>query len=185
MYWGGEEDGGPAGGEIADHVPHLEPAPRIEAGGRLVEEEHGEPADQARSQVEAPLHPTREGSRSAVGGHHKVEYIDELRRPALHLRPREVVEPADDLQVLARRQLRLDRAGLAGEPDAAAHRRRLVDDVEALDAGAPAIGPGQGGADAHRRGLAGTIGTKHPEHGPGRHREVDAAQGLDGPKGLA
>ena len=46
----------PSATTCADRRPHLAAAPRVEAGGRLVEEEHARPADQAGRDVEPAAH---------------------------------------------------------------------------------------------------------------------------------
>ena len=65
---GGEEDGRP----VVVEGPHLLPdrfaADRVEAGGRLVEEEHARLVDEGRGEVEAALHPARVAADAAVGG---------------------------------------------------------------------------------------------------------------------
>ena len=53
---GGEEQGGAVAHEVAQHVPQLDAAARVEAGGRLVEEEHRRRGDQARGEVEPAPH---------------------------------------------------------------------------------------------------------------------------------
>jgi hypothetical protein len=55
----GQEDGDAAGREIADAVPHLAAAARVEPGGGLVEEDHLRRPDQRHGQVEAPAHSAR------------------------------------------------------------------------------------------------------------------------------
>jgi hypothetical protein len=53
----GEKERRPARDELADDVPHGEAAPGIEAGGRLIQEEHRRAVDEARGEVEAAAHP--------------------------------------------------------------------------------------------------------------------------------
>jgi hypothetical protein len=98
---------------------------------------------------------------------------------------RQVVEPADHLQVLGPGQVLVDRRVLAGEADLGAQLRRLADDVEAGDAGAAAVGREQRGEDADRGRLAGAVRPQQPEHGAGRHREVDPVERAHRPVGLA
>jgi hypothetical protein len=44
----GQQQRRAAGGQLADHVPHAEPAARVEPGRRLVEEQHGRGRRRAR-----------------------------------------------------------------------------------------------------------------------------------------
>ena len=54
---GGEQDGDPGRGELADDLPHGATAARVQAGGGLVEEDHPGLADQGHRQVEPSSHP--------------------------------------------------------------------------------------------------------------------------------
>ena len=57
----GEQDGLTVVVQLAEDLPHRDPALRIEAGGRLVEEEDGGPVHD-RSRHHQPLgHPARQG----------------------------------------------------------------------------------------------------------------------------
>ena len=84
---GGEEDGG----ALVVERPHLLPdrlaADRVEAGGRLVEEEHPRLVDQRRGEVEAALHPARVGADAAVGGRDEVDPLEQVVGAALALAP--------------------------------------------------------------------------------------------------
>jgi hypothetical protein len=48
-------------------VPERRAALDVEAGGRLVEEEHARPVEQCERKVEAPLHAARVATDLAVG----------------------------------------------------------------------------------------------------------------------
>ena len=53
---GREEERRPFADLLADHVPHAQAAARIEAGGRLVEEQESRATDERSGEVEAPTH---------------------------------------------------------------------------------------------------------------------------------
>ena len=72
----------PAGGELLDAPPQRLPAARVEAGRRLVEEQHGRDDDQAGGEVEAAAHPARVRTGAAVGGVEQVEPGEQLVGPA-------------------------------------------------------------------------------------------------------
>ena len=55
-YWVVRKTVVAAADEPLDLVPHRQAAARIEAGGRLVEEDHLRPCDEARREVQAPAH---------------------------------------------------------------------------------------------------------------------------------
>ena len=53
---GREQQGRAVAHEVAQHVPELDPAARVQPGGRLVEEEHRRRGDQADREVEPAPH---------------------------------------------------------------------------------------------------------------------------------
>ena len=59
---GGQQHGGAGSGQEADEIPGLAASRRVEAGGRLVEEEQIGVADDAQADVEAALLAARETS---------------------------------------------------------------------------------------------------------------------------
>ena len=76
-----QDDGGAVAYEVAQLVPQPVAALRVEAGGRLVEEEHARAADEAGGEVEAAAHATGEGLHQRVGGIDEVELLEELAGP--------------------------------------------------------------------------------------------------------
>ena len=64
----GEDDGGAVAHQVAEDVPQVAAAARVEAGGGLVEEQHLGDGHQAGGQVEAPAHAARERLDQLVGG---------------------------------------------------------------------------------------------------------------------
>ena len=96
-------------------VPHVVALGRVQAGGRLVEEDHGRPADEAGGEIEPPRMPP---SRSARGG--RRPRSRPTRRAALGaVRPAlgEVEQPGDQGEVLRAGQLLVDRRVLPGQAD--------------------------------------------------------------------
>ena len=65
--------------QVADDLPDLVATPRIETGGRLVEEEQARPGEQAGREVESPSHPARVGLRRPLGGVGELEALQQLR----------------------------------------------------------------------------------------------------------
>ena len=105
----------------------------IEARGRLVEQHHGRAAGQARAEVEPAPHAAGVGGDAAVGGLGQPEALEHVGGAGLGLAHRQPVEPPDHLEVLAPGELLVDGGELAREPDPAADRQRLGDDVVAED----------------------------------------------------
>ena len=76
-----EPEGDALGDQAADHAPHALPARGVEAGGGLVQKEHGGPHDQAGGQVEAAAHAAGVALDHAVGGVVQLEEARAARRP--------------------------------------------------------------------------------------------------------
>ena len=91
----GEEHRGAAGSQLADGVPDLAAAARVEAGGGLVEEEHLGREDHARGQVEPAAHPAAEGLGLLVRGVDQAELLQQLLGPPLRAAAVEVEQPGE------------------------------------------------------------------------------------------
>ena len=173
---GGEQGRRPGRHQRPDDLPHPQPGSRVQAGGRLVQEQHLRGAHQARGQVQAALHATGVGLGRPVGRVAQAELLQQLGGAAAGLAPAQVVQPPDELQVLPAGELFLDGRRLSGQADRAAYRTRLPDDVIALDQGPAAIREQQRGQDPHGGCLARAVRAEYAEHGPARHRQVDTAK---------
>ena len=165
--------------ERLDRIPELDAAADVQSGGRLVEEQDRRPGDQRGGQVEAAAHPARIGANETVGGVGEVEGGQQLPRPGTRLPSREVVEPADHLEVLEAGQVLVHRGVLAGEPDVLAHPGGVADDVEARHARGAVVGQQQGRQDADGRRLAGAVRAEQPEDAARLDVKVDAAKRVD------
>ena len=176
---GGEQDGRPGGDPLLDHAPETQPAARVEAGRRLVEEEHRRAGDERGGEVEAAAHPARVGADQALGGIGEFELLEQLRRAHGRLALGKVVEPADHLQVLGPGQVFVDRRVLAGEADLRAQQARIALDVDPGDLGAAAVGAEQGREDADGGRLPRSVRAQQGQHAAGRGPQVDAVERLD------
>jgi hypothetical protein len=188
---GGQQDGGAVGDQLADHVPDLAPAARVEPGGGLVQAQDGGPADEAGGQVEAAAHAARVGLDRAAARVGQVEALQQLPGPGPGVAARELEQAGDQDQVLGPGQLLVDGGVLAGQADQAPDPVGLADHVEAADAGVSAVRAQQGGQDAHGRRLAGPVRAEQAEDraladgqvDPGERRglaePLDQALGLD------
>ena len=78
----GQQDRAAVADELADGVPHLTAGARVEAGGRLVEEDQRRPGDQAGGQVEPATHAAGEGGDRLGGRLLEVELLEQLRGPS-------------------------------------------------------------------------------------------------------
>ena len=137
----GQQQGHAVGDQLADDVPHADAARRVQAGRRLVEEQHRRAHHEARRQVEPAAHPAAIGASHAVGGVGEVEAVEQLGRPRPRLAAGQAAQPADHHEVLAPGQHLVDGRRLRGDADVALDLRRLGDDVEPGDP-RPAQRPG-------------------------------------------
>ena len=73
----GQQHRAAVGDEAADRVPHLAAGARVQAGGRLVEEDQRRARDQACREVEPPAHAARELRDRPVGGLLEAELLEQ------------------------------------------------------------------------------------------------------------
>ena len=174
---GGEQHRAPVGHETPDGVPHLAAGARVEAGGRLVEEDQRWPGDQAGGQVEPAAHAAGERRDRLGRGLGEVELLEQrrggrARRPAV-----DVLETGEEQEVLGRGQVLVDGGVLPG------HAEQLADDVGlpayvvTEDLGAAAVDGEQRGEHLEHGGLAGAVGTEDAEDLAAPYLEVDVVDG--------
>jgi hypothetical protein len=75
---GGQQDGGPLGDQLADHLPQRGAAGDVQPGGGLVEEDHRGTLHQRGGDVEAAAHPAGVGPRGPVTGVAELEPLEQL-----------------------------------------------------------------------------------------------------------
>jgi hypothetical protein len=90
----------------------------VESRGRLVEKENRRGDDEARSEVEPAAHPPGVGLHKTRCGIHQVEPLQEIIGPSTHFFLWQMIEPSEHLQVLAAREVLVNRSVLARQPDA-------------------------------------------------------------------
>jgi hypothetical protein len=165
----GEHDRGAAGGQVADHLPHLLPARRVQTGGRLVEEQHVRGENQAGGDVEPAAHAAGERLRRLVGRLGQAELLEQFVGALPGRRLADVEQPAEHDQVLPGAERVVDRGVLPGQADPAPHQPGLRPYVVAGDLGPAAVRPDQRAEDAYGRGLAGAVGAQQAVHGAAGH----------------
>ena len=173
---GRQQDGRPRGDAILDHLPERDPAARVEAGRRLVEEDHRRAGDERPREVEPAPHAAGVGLDEPARGVGEAEALEQLGRPLARLGAGEVVELAEEHEVLLAGEVLVDRRVLPREADLRAQLGRVGDDVEAGDASRAVVGRQQRRQDPDRRRLPGPVRAEQPEHGPGLDPEVDPGQ---------
>ena len=180
----GQQHRAALGDQVADGVPHLAAGARVEAGGRLVEEDQRRPGDQAGGQVEPAPHATGELRDLLVAGVLEAEPAEQLlggrARPLLV----DAEQPAEQVEVLAGGEVLVDRGVLPGDADQLAHHVRVLLDVDAEDLRAAAVHREQRGEHLEHRGLAGAVGSEDAEDLAAAYLQVDAVDGPQVAEGL-
>jgi hypothetical protein len=180
----GEQDRRAFGHERADHPPQLEPAPRVQAGRRLVQVQEPRTPDQARGEVEPPPHPARVRLDVFRRSVRQIEGLEQFGGSGSSGRWREAQQPTEHEQVVLPGEQLVDRGVLAGQPDQAPHLRGLPHHVEAADRGTAGVRPKERGEDPDRGGLAGAIGSEKAEDRALSGHHVDAVERTDLPERL-
>ena len=188
---GGQQDRGSLGDQVADRVPHLAAVPGVEAGRGLVEEDQCGPGDQAGREIEAAAHAAGELRDGSVGGLGQVELREQVVAGAVGLLGGQSLQATEQPQVLAGRQVLVDRRVLTGDADQLPHRVALTANVVAEDPRLAAVDRQQRRQHVQHHGLAGTVRAEHAEdltfpdgevdvvHGAVRAERLRQAAGLD------
>ena len=159
----GQEDRDTVRHELADGLPHHAAASRVEAGGRLVEEDDARVADQGHRKIEPALHAAGVGRCGLLGRGGQVELVEQPSGAPPAFGPAQMVQVRHQQQVLLGGEQLVDRGELAGNPDRVPYRRRVPGHVVACDAHLTAVCVDQCGHDLHDGGLAGAVRTQQRE----------------------
>ena len=111
--------------EPVQAVPEQVPRLRVEARGRLVEQQQVRLVDEAPGDRQAPLHPARERLHLVARALRQLHEVEELVHALPDHRPRQVEVPTVDRQVLADGQLHVQRVLLGHDADAGADPRAV------------------------------------------------------------
>ena len=174
---GGDDDGEIA--LLAQRL-HVLPQPparlRIEADGRLVEEQHAGVMDERARDLEPSFHAGRERPHQAVAPLRELDQMQHLVDPALAPRRRHAIDEAVEIEVLVHGQAIVERGLLEHHAEAAPRLQRMGDDVDAADPRGAAVGLEDGAEDVEQRGLAGAVRAEQREQLVRPHREADIVQ---------
>src|SRR5438874_2037961 len=91
----------------------------------------------------------------------------------------EVVQPPDQLGVLAAGEVRVDRRVLPSQADDRSEPGRVANDVVSGHLGSPAVGPQKRGKDPNRRGLPRAVRAEDRQDRRRHRGQVDPLQRLD------
>ena len=173
---GGEEHGAPEGADAADDLPGVAARARVEAGGRLVEEDQLGIADQRQGEVEAALLAAGEGldpRPRLLGEPDEVEHLVDPPGPRVVARV--------EVEQLHHREGGGHGALLEHDPDPGAERPRPRRGVDAEHRDAAGVTVAVALEDLDDGGLAGAVGAEQPEDLALPHREAQTADRLEAP----
>src|SRR5665647_3313730 len=134
---------------------------RVEAGVRLVQQQHARPVEDGARDGQALAHTLAVGAHDVVAAVAELEALEELRDARLA-----VVHPVHvgvEAQVLQRREVEVQHGVVRDEPDGAAHGHRVVAHVVAGDPDRAGAGREQRGEHAQHGRLAGAVGAEDAE----------------------
>ena len=173
----GEEHRGAVGGQQPDDVPDLVAAPRVEAGGRLVEEEEVRRDDQAGGDVEPPPHAAGIGLDLPARRLGEAEAAEQVLGAALASRRERPSSRASSLRFSAPVRSSSTEANWPVRLIRPAQRVGVAHHVEAEHVRRPGVGPEQRREDADHRRLAGAVRPEQAEDRAPPHGKVDAVDG--------
>ena len=116
-----QQHGAALGDQLADGVPHLAAGARVEAGGRLVEEDQRRPGDQAGGEVEPAPHASGEGVIGLEAASVRSNCSSSRCRRAAASTRLEPLEAAEEEEVLGGGEVLVDRGVLPGDAEQLAH----------------------------------------------------------------
>ena len=187
---GREEDRGAVGVAGGPQVvPEAAPADRVEAGGRLVEEQHAGAVHEAADDLELALHAARERAQrlaDVVGeADHRRQLLDALAVLGRHRAverpvPVEAVDGDVEADVLLAREMLVDARVLEDDPDVATDAFRIRIEVVTGDRDRAARLGERRGQDRDRGGLARAVRPEEGEQLAGCDIEADVVDGRGG-----
>src|SRR5207253_3302291 len=171
---GGEEDRQLAvAAEVRDDVEQLRADARVEADGRLVEEEDVRARDERAGDLEPAPFSAAVGADRPVDEVAQPDEVDELLDPPLRVARLDAPEAGVQVEVAASGQGAGDDRLLEDDAARLAGGERLSADVEASDPGRPATRADGRRQHPDRGRLAGAVGPEQSEHLAWRDLEVD------------
>ena len=163
--------------QLAKDLAHLDAGPRVEARGRLVEDQQRRIVDERVGEAQPLAHAAREGLDVGVA---LVGEADDLEQLADHRGPAgrgDAVAAREEVEVLPDAEVVVHAVEVGHVADAAADLDRVRAD---RDAGHERLARGRGeerGQDLHRRRLARAVRPDQPEDLAAADDEVDAGHG--------
>ena len=174
---GRHQDRRPPRFQRADQRPQLGPDLRVEADGRLVEQDQPRLVDEAAGQQQPPPHPAGElVDRVAAAVAQAGEVERPVDRGADVLDP---VEAGEDREVVLDGDVDVEVVELGDDAHLRARRLRFAGQLVAEHPQLALVGDRLAGQQPHRRRLAGAVGPEQAEADALRHLEVEPVDGGD------
>jgi hypothetical protein len=151
-------------GHAADQLANLVLLVRIEAVGRLVEDQDIGVVHDRLGEADAPPIPFRQRVDRLLEHALEMQQLDHFVEALAPRSRRDAARVGDKLEERARRHLGIARRAFGQVADAALRLDGLRLDVGAADEHAPRRGRQEARDDAHRRRLAGAVGPQEAEH---------------------
>ena len=162
--------------ELAHERAHPHDLARVEAAGRLVEDEHIGIPEQRLGEADALPEALREGTDRPAGMHTDPACVDDAADLATALAAIETVQTGHELEVPIDAHGAVERRGLGQVPDAPATLGVPGSHELAGDLAATAIGHERAREDLHRRGLPGAVGAQETHDRAALDVERDAVE---------
>ena len=167
----------PRDSQLADQRPELGADLRVEADGRLVEEDELRVVDEAAGQQQAAAHPAGElvdGVFAAVAQPRQVERRVDRGGDVL-----DPVEAGEDREVVLDGDVDVEVVELGDDAHHRPRRLRFARQLVVEDAQLAGVGDRLAGEQPHRRRLAGAVGAEQAEADPLGHVELEPVDRRD------
>ncbi len=149
--------------QLAENAPEGRARHRIDAGGRLVEDQHLGAVDQRNRETEALADAERQRIGQGVHRPGEVESLGHLAHPVRDAVLGKLEQARVQLEVLAHGQLGVEREGLAHVADPAAHAHVVRIDLAAKEPRRALARGQEAGQRLHRRGFAAAVRAEEAE----------------------
>ncbi len=169
----GHQDRGPLAAQVVDQRPQLLAHLRVQADGRLVEQDQPRAVHERAGDEQAPAHPARQLVHARLA---PVAQVGEVERPLDRGRPLVAADPIEvreDEQVLLGGQRDVEVVELRHDAALCARGLRVVGEHVAEDLELALVGDRLRGEHLHRRRLAGAVGPEQADARPLGDVEVE------------
>jgi hypothetical protein len=173
------EDGLAAAGEQMDEMPEHQRRGDVEAGVRFVEDQDVGIVQQRADDQHFLLHPFRVRADRLLGGIREAEQLEQRTHPVLEHVLGDLPEPADQLQLFATRQERIECRLLRHVAEPPPVGDRVVGDAAPFEQHRAARGLHQPGQHPAGRGLSRSVRSEVADHFPRAHDEAHVVDDLD------